>query len=150
MVSVLATNSLQLWRKKPVIWTSSLRTLALWQMKSSNFVKALASQEWRFFNLPSIRTMKVSIALTWHQTILWCIQVTMITTQFLDGTAMKSTIQLVSTLLVILTGKSTNLYRMCYASHRLCFRQLHGDCYDARLAWVRWLSSDELPIYSRW
>ena len=139
-------QTLQPWRKSSVIWTSSLRTLASWQTESSNFVNALASQEWRFsiaFN-PDDESID-SPHLAPNNSVMYT------GTHDNNNTVLgwnRNEIDdptLVSILLVIPTGKSTNLRTACYASHRLCFRQLHGDYYDARLARVRWLSSDELP-----
>lgn len=43
----------------------------------------------KILQLPSILTMKVSIAHTWRQTTLSCTQGRMITIRFLDGTAVK-------------------------------------------------------------
>ena len=82
------------------------------------------------------------------QTLL-CTQEHTITTLFLDGTAMKLTIQLVSTWLVIPTVKNTNLYRMrCFVPSLL--QSALWPLLLCKIFRVGWLSSDELPIYSWW
>ena len=73
----------------------------------------------------------------------------MITTRFLDGTAMKSTIRWLSILHVTPTGKAIRICSTCDTSYCLCFCPALWRLLLCRTcSRSGWFSSDELPINS--